>query len=660
MNAGIEAVKKTDDPSTLHHAQQINSTPTNSALYSPSTPSSLPSTTNLVNSNNEQVCNNIYATESGGSIGDDTGNLAAATATTDIATAAAAAVDNDAQHLAKSISDSKLDSEREIQRVSVDPPSYEESQNMLKSSSINITTTELTESAIDDSDGPTTSESEDMESGSDDSDSDDYQNATSDTRNDEDDEKMINDSTEYRTELSSSVVPPTSISLDITASHETDTAQPDTIDTSQSSELLEDKDHENVTADGAAVEKRAETMAAASPHQVAAHIVVTSPAMDEPQNEELNRNANEIGLQPVDEKNVADTQQRFIKPITITFETAATMDDVSDTELESYLQELEDLEDNSMGLASSSTAAAVKVKSDSLKSANGSLKSDDNDIEPYDAIYNIDHNIGSASDINQMVTRDDRNADSFSQASTVEFGEVNATNSSNEQLPCSEQIIAPAPAAVEPRPEPEAVTAAAIATPSANSAADGNDPANQEDVESHSHQNHNNEDGTTGAAAAAKDNVHNEIVQNQECSSSDGSGQPQNECLECEIDQQIMSSVKRPNSLNLQNCISTLVAAPPPQAAAVAATSHSDQTASSSALNFSSDDNAGSTPPASGLFLSSSISSDDSNIGRTDNNQLIVSKVIVLMLKIINLKHKLIVHSLRLASNGKQPIKFGQ
>lgn len=147
-----------------------------------------------------------------------------------------------------------------------------------------------------------------------------------------------------------------------------------------------------------------------------------------------------------------------------------------------------------------------------------------------------------------------------------------------------------------------------------------------ENLESHP-KNHNNDNVTEQSTAR---HTHTEIagcgeiVQNQECS-SDGSDQPQNECLECEIDQQIMSSIKRPNSLNLQNCNSTLVAT---VAAAAAATSQSDQTASSSALNFSSDDNAGNTPPASGLFLSSSISSDDSNIGPTDNNQLIVSIIV--------------------------------
>lgn len=638
MNAGIEAVKKTEDPSTLYHAQQINSTPTKSALFS--TPLPPPSTASLVN--NEQMSSNLYATETAGSSAafftqcDDTGNSSVATAATTSAAAATATatVDTSTQHLVKNISDSNLDSSMEHQ-VSVDPPSYEESQSMLKSSINNNTTTELTESAIDDSDGPTTttSESEDMESESDDDDTDDYQNATSDTRNDDDDvddEKMINDSTEYRTELSSSVVPPTSISLEITASHETDTAQPDTMNSSKSSELLEENDqiqnigNKVVDGDEIAVESDvAAAVAASSPPQAApAQIVVSGPTKHEPQNYELNQNANVVAD---DERDVAaDTQQpppneRFIKPIAnvtipITFETAATMDDVSDTELESYLQELEDLEDNSMGLASSSTAAAIKVKSDSLKSANGSLKSDDNDIEPYDAIYNI----GSASDINQMVARDDRNADSFSQASTVEFGEVNATNSSNEQLPCSEQIHAPAAPA---EAVAVAVVAVTISPPSVNSALDVDDPVNVEPTVI-SHQSHKTDNATsepTGAADAAHNEINesDDMAHNQECSSSDGSGQQQNECLECEIDQQIMSAVKRPNSLNLQNCNSTVAAA----------ASQSEQTASSSALNFSSDDNAGNTPPASGLFLSSSISSDDSNIGPTDNNQMAVSNI---------------------------------
>lgn len=53
-----------------------------------------------------------------------------------------------------------------------------------------------------------------------------------------------------------------------------------------------------------------------------------------PENDNIN---NQLGI-------ASKSSDRFIKPIS--FETAATMDDVSDTELESYLQELEDLEES--------------------------------------------------------------------------------------------------------------------------------------------------------------------------------------------------------------------------------------------------------------------------------------------------------------------------
>lgn len=67
--------------------------------------------------------------------------------------------------------------------ISPDPPSYEESQNMLKSG--NGTATELTESVSVDSDGQTATESEsdDMESENDEDDTGDDQYAT-DTGND--------------------------------------------------------------------------------------------------------------------------------------------------------------------------------------------------------------------------------------------------------------------------------------------------------------------------------------------------------------------------------------------------------------------------------------------------------------------------------------------
>lgn len=56
-----------------------------------------------------------------------------------------------------------------------------------------------------------------------------------------------------------------------------------------------------------------------------------------PFNTENDNINNQLGI-------ASKSSDRFIKPIS--FETAATMDDVSDTELESYLQELEDLEES--------------------------------------------------------------------------------------------------------------------------------------------------------------------------------------------------------------------------------------------------------------------------------------------------------------------------
>lgn len=614
MNAGIEAVKKPEETCTLDHAQPIGTTSTKNTLYS------MPPIANFVNSKTEQTTNNYLNTiESAG----PSANFAGAQYDSVITGNVAAAATVTAHETMKVSSDGKEDS-------SIDPPSYEESQSMLKSS--NNTMTELSDSVVaDGSDGQTTTESEsdgmDSESGEEDDTGDDDQYPT-DTRNDE---KMINDSAaDNRTELSSSVIPPTTLSLAITATHtdettHTDTALPDTVNSNKSSEIFEDNDELNHNENKLTNSMVVDNDGAAQP--VVAHVVITGPTLDEPQpNEELSRNADDNNAQPADEKMDLMPNDRFIKPIAITFETAATMDDVSDTELESYLQELEescgnleDLEDGSMGAISATAIATTKVKSDSIKSANGSmmLRSDENDTEPYDGIYNIDHTIGSASDINQMVARDDRNADSFSQASTVEFGEVNTTNLSNEQLPCSEQICVPATT--------DAAAEASIVKSTVDAVPIDPEPTSEmrnehlrETIEIHS--NHNDGNGCVEPIVnTAIGSECNESAQRQEpCSSELCSGQSQNECPECEIDQQIMSAVKRPNSLNLQNCNSTLVATATATAATVA--SQSDQIASNAL--FSSDDNAGNTPPASGLFLSSSISSDDSNIGPTDNNQL--------------------------------------
>lgn len=118
---------------------------------------------------------------------------------------------------------------------------------------------------------------------------------------------------------------------------------------------------------------------------------------------------------------------RFIKPLC--FETAATMDDVSDTELESYLQELEDLEASPDIIRCENVpiAAAAATNTDNLEidfqgECDADGLADSNHSE-------IDENDNDTEDIeNRVNVKDDRNADSFSQASTVEFADINAEN----------------------------------------------------------------------------------------------------------------------------------------------------------------------------------------------------------------------------------------
>lgn len=437
-------------------------------------------------------------------------------------------------------------------------PSYEESQN-IQDSSKNITgSTDFsrnnadsieTESSIHD-DNDVEEEDDDDVDDVDEEDEDDLTSSeTDDSASDAGDEKITDpeigertvDSVEFRTELSS-VVPPTSISLEITASHETDTALPDVIN-DESSEIIakEPVNH---------VENKDDN----------------HPERNLLQHEHVD------DCQPIEEYNASN--DRFIKPIT--FETAATMDDVSDTELESYLQELEDLEDNPV---------SIKPKCDSVKSAIDSLKSED--IEPYvnDGIYNVDHTIEHVGELNQIATRDDRNADSFSQASTVEFGEVNATTS-NEQLPIvnSDQI------------ETDQLIES-VQSKNVDSILDAEPTAEISD-------NHVVVCPQNDSTSELQDDGEKELSSDLE---------HQTECSECELDQQTTGVAKRPNSLNLQNCNTTMVDQQP-------------HNPSNSVQNFSSDENAGNTPAACGQFLSSSISSDDSNIAN-DNNQMIVSDV---------------------------------
>lgn len=115
--------------------------------------------------------------------------------------------------------------------------------------------------------------------------------------------------------------------------------------------------------------------------------------------------ANEVELKEND---------RIVKPLC--FEAAATMDDVSDTELESYLQELEDLEtcpDNGRCDDAPSVLETKDICCTNDEDAD-ELRSDHSESESTDDIHN------------QINAKDDRNADSFSQASTVEFADINA------------------------------------------------------------------------------------------------------------------------------------------------------------------------------------------------------------------------------------------
>lgn len=98
---------------------------------------------------------------------------------------------------------------------------------------------------------------------------------------------------------------------------------------------------------------------------------------------------NEIAPEP-------NSDNRFIKPLC--FEAAATMDDVSDTELESYLQELEDLE------ASPAHVPETAKMPSQMKTG----------------VSSSEHNAESVG----LRDENDKNADSFSQASTVEFADV--------------------------------------------------------------------------------------------------------------------------------------------------------------------------------------------------------------------------------------------
>lgn len=109
---------------------------------------------------------------------------------------------------------------------------------------------------------------------------------------------------------------------------------------------------------------------------------------------------------------------RFIKPLC--FEAAATMDDVSDAELESYLQELEDLEASPDVIRCENVSTATISSFDADNRDTGSTNECGVDeLESSKMLANSEMT-------SKMLESTDINADSFSQASTVEFADINA------------------------------------------------------------------------------------------------------------------------------------------------------------------------------------------------------------------------------------------
>lgn len=520
VNAGIEGIKITEE-SVSHHTPQV---------IAPSIPNYITSV-----NNSEPIESNLYNRAS--ALINDNENSSGEKPTYDDNTVEDLQSSNVSNGTINVIEQTKTSEKIEL---TSDLPSYDESENIQDS----LKNIPESESSIHDYDETTST-----------SDTDETQSTTSDEEKATDPEigdKTIDtaaESVDIQTELSS-VVPPTSMSLEVTASHESDTALPDVI-TDKSNEILAKETNNHI------------------------------------ENEKINVKGHEekydkvhIECQLIDaENNAADTSksnERFIKPIT--FETAATMDDVSDTELESYLQELEDLEEN-----------AIKINSECVKSAVETIKLED---EPYgnESIYNLDNTIGNIDEIHQ---RDDRNADSFSQASTVEFGEVNATSSNdqppNPHLDQNIETIENLEHNIDASENDDLVidteqTVEIAETQHESETQESEHEQIQENIVSH-------------CPVEETENEHDRDI------SSDL--EPQTECSGSEIDEQPGNVAKRPNSLNLQNCNSILIDKQNPS-------------------NFSSSENAGNTPAACGQFLSSSISSDDSNIA-IDNNQMIVS-----------------------------------
>lgn len=107
--------------------------------------------------------------------------------------------------------------------------------------------------------------------------------------------------------------------------------------------------------------------------------------------------------------------EQLIKPSA--FEAAATMDDVSDAELESYLQELEDLENSANSAQETTSVDKSEIKSESDDATEAALEGNGAVIS------------GEPADVPNIIgERDDRNADNFSQASTVEFADIQTSS----------------------------------------------------------------------------------------------------------------------------------------------------------------------------------------------------------------------------------------
>lgn len=123
-------------------------------------------------------------------------------------------------------------------------------------------------------------------------------------------------------------------------------------------------------------------------------------------------------MQQLCENSVATKSTEFVKPIS--FEQAATMDDVSDAELESYLETLEQDMDEAKQCIESKVADEIQKTHVPMES------------------------------IIHETLRDDRNADSFSQASTIEFGDGNL----DSEVHLSASQFSLTNLVTEPEPEP--------------------------------------------------------------------------------------------------------------------------------------------------------------------------------------------------------------